>query len=79
MNIKKKNICQVFDDFKLAHDNIHYENLYNIMTEFGFSTKLIILTKMFMNGTKYQVKIDQILSEEFHVITGLKQRDAFHP
>lgn len=28
-----------------------------------------------MNGTKYQVRVDNVLSEEFQVVTGLKQGD----
>jgi len=32
-----------------------------------------------MNGTRYQVRVDCALSEEFEVITGLKQGDALSP
>jgi len=32
-----------------------------------------------MNSTKYQVWVDQTLSEEFKVITGLKQDDVLSP
>lgn len=32
-----------------------------------------------MNDTKYQVRVDQTLSKEFEVITGLKQGDALSP
>lgn len=32
-----------------------------------------------MNDTKYQVRVDQTLSEEFEVITDLKQGDALSP
>jgi hypothetical protein len=49
------------------------------MQEFGFPRKLITLTKMCINDTKYQVRMDQTLSKEFEVITGLKQRDALSP
>jgi len=50
------------------------------MHEFGFQKKqLILFTKMCMSGTKYQVRINQTLSEEFEVVTGLKQGDAFSP
>jgi len=51
----------------------------NIMAEFGFPEKLIALTKMCMEGTKYQVGVDQTTFEEFQVITGLKQGDALSP
>jgi len=49
------------------------------MYEFGFPSKLIFLTKLCMNGTKYQGRVDNILSEEFQVVTGLKQGDALSP
>ncbi|VVC36479.1 Reverse transcriptase domain [Cinara cedri] len=35
--------------------------------------------KVCMNGTKYQVRVDNILSEEFQVVTGLKQGDSLSP
>jgi len=44
------------------------------MREIGFPRKFISLTKMCMNDTKYQVKVDRALSEEFE--TGLKQGDS---
>jgi hypothetical protein len=47
------------------------------MAEFRFPAKLIALTKMCMEGTKYQVRLDQTTSEEFQVITNFKHRDAF--
>jgi len=46
------------------------------MYEFGFPKKLISLTKMCMNGTRYQIRLDFTVLEEFEVITGLKQGDA---
>ncbi|KAL4082886.1 hypothetical protein QTP88_029540 [Uroleucon formosanum] len=75
----RQNIWQVFVDLKKAYDSIHRDSLYNIMYEFGFPRKLISLTKMCMNGTRYQVRVDCTLSEEFEGITGLKQGDALSP
>lgn len=46
------------------------------MYEFGFHKKLISLTKMCMNGTRYQVRVDYSNSNEFEVMTRLKQGDA---
>ncbi|KAF0702148.1 craniofacial development protein 2-like, partial [Aphis craccivora] len=85
---KKANKCigeyqsgfrKVFVDFRKAYDSIHRDSLYNILQEFGFPRKLIALTRICMNDTKYQVRVDQTLSEEFEVITGLKQGDALSP
>uniref|UniRef100_A0A2S2P765 Putative RNA-directed DNA polymerase n=1 Tax=Schizaphis graminum TaxID=13262 RepID=A0A2S2P765_SCHGA len=72
----RQNIWQVFGDFKKVYDSIHRDSLYNIMYKFGFPMKLISLTKMCMNRTRYQVRVDCTLSEEFEVITGLKQGDT---
>lgn len=49
------------------------------MYEFGFPMKLISLTKMCMNGIRYQVRVDCTLSEEFEVITGFNQGVALSP
>jgi len=49
------------------------------MAKFGFPAKLITLTKMCMENTKYQVRVDQTTSEEFQVTTGLKQGYALSP
>lgn len=49
------------------------------MYEFGITIKLISLTKVCMNDTKYQVKVDKVLSEEFQVVTTLKQGDTLSP
>ncbi|KAL4084353.1 hypothetical protein QTP88_028176 [Uroleucon formosanum] len=72
----RQNMWQLFIDFKKAYDSIHRESLYNIMYEFGFPKKLIALTKMCMENTKYRVRTRNITSETFTVETGLKQGDA---
>jgi len=61
----RQNVWQVFVDFKKSYDNIHRESLYNIMAEFGFPAKLIALTKVCTEGTKYQIRVDYTTSEEF--------------
>jgi len=43
------------------------------MPEFGFPAKLIALTRMCMEGRKYQTRADQTAFEGFRVITGLRQ------
>jgi len=49
------------------------------MYEFGFPIKLISLTKMCMNGTRYQVTVNCTEYEDFEVKTGLMQDDALSP
>jgi len=70
---------QLFIDFKKAYDSIHRESLYNIMYEFGFPKKLIALTKMCMENTKYRVRTQNVTSGTFTVEIGLKQVDAQSP
>lgn len=49
------------------------------MDEVGIPKKLIYLTKMCMENTQYQVRVDGTLSKAFEVKTGLKQGDALSP
>jgi sorting nexin-29 len=72
----KQNVWPVFVDFKKAYDRIHWESLYNIMYGFRISFKLISLTKVCMNVTKYQVRVDNILFNEFQVVIVLKKGDV---
>lgn len=46
------------------------------MYEFRIPSKLISLTNVCMSGIKYQVRINFVVSEEFQVVIGLKQRNA---
>lgn len=58
---KNMNIVRIFGRFLWIlekHMTAHKESLYNIMEEFGIPNKLISLTKMCMEGTKYQVRVD---------------------
>jgi len=67
----RQNFWQIFVDFR-KYDSIHRESLYNIMEEFGIPYKLISLTKMCMEGKKYQViRVDNILFDAFTAETGL--------
>jgi len=75
----RQDFWQIFVDFRKAYDSIHRESLYNIMEEFGIPNKLVTLTKMFMEGKKYQVRVDSTLSEAFTVETSLKQGNALSP
>ncbi|VVC29242.1 Reverse transcriptase domain [Cinara cedri] len=49
------------------------------MTEFGITKKLRNLVRMCMEGTQYQIRVDQAFSETFTVEAGLKQGDALFP
>jgi hypothetical protein len=49
--------------FKKAFDSVRREVLYNILTEFGVSTKPIRLIKMCLNETYSKAHIGKHLSE----------------
>jgi len=49
---------QMFVDFRKVYDIIHRNSLYNIIGEFGFPKKLINITKLSMEGVKYQVRVE---------------------
>lgn len=70
---------ELFIDFKKAYDSVHRESLHNIMDEVGIPRKLIGLTKMCMENTQYQIRVDNTFLEAFEVNTGLKQGDALSP
>lgn len=57
----RKDFWQIFVDFRKAYDSIHRESLYNIMEEIGIPNKLVTLTKMCMEETKYQVRLSHYL------------------
>jgi hypothetical protein len=49
------------------------------MDEVGIPKKLIDLTKMCMENTQYQMRVDNTLSNALEVNNGLKQGDALSP
>jgi hypothetical protein len=72
----------LFIDFKSAYDPVRREQLYNAMSEFNIPNKLISLTRMTMENTKSQVRIQSDLSHPLTTKKGLKQGvslSAFQP
>jgi hypothetical protein len=43
--------------FKKTYDSFRREELYNILTEFGISRKLVVLIKMCLNEAYSRVRI----------------------
>lgn len=64
---------QVFMGSRKAYDSILQRSLYKVVYEFGFQCKLMFRTKLCKKDTKYKVRMGHTLSEEFRVVTGLKQ------
>jgi sorting nexin-29 len=66
----------LFIDFKSAYDTVRREQLYNAMSEFKIPHKLIRLTRMTMEHTKSQVRIQSDLSDPITTKKGLRQGDS---
>jgi sorting nexin-29 len=65
----------LFTDFRSAYDAINREQLYNEMSEFNISNKLISLTGMTMENTKSLIRIRSDLSDPITKKKGLIQGD----
>lgn len=59
-----------------VYDSLHRESVCNITAGFGLAAKLIALTKVRMRDTKYQIRVDENISEEFQLSIDLKRGDA---
>jgi hypothetical protein len=66
----------LFIDFKTAYDKVNRNQLYKAMLEFGIPLKLVSLIQAMMEVTTAKVKVQNKLSESFHIQNGLRQRDA---
>ena len=66
----------LFINFKTAYDKINRNQLYKAMLELGIPLKLMRLTQATMESTTAKVKIQNELSESFHIWNGLRQGDA---
>jgi hypothetical protein len=63
----------LFTDLKTVYDKVNRNQLYNAKLELGIPPKL---TQAMMEGTTAKVKIQNELSESFHIRNGLRQGDA---
>jgi hypothetical protein len=66
----------LFIDFRSSYDTIKREQLYNAMSEFNIPNKLIRLTRMTMENTKSQVRIQSDLSDPITMKKCLRQGDS---
>jgi hypothetical protein len=68
-----------FIDLKAAYDTVNREGLWKILGEYGISKHLIELIEAMYQGTVAQVKMDNELSQEFKIKTGLRQGCLLSP
>ncbi len=66
----------LFIDFKQAYDQVKRRELFVVMKELGFETKLIRLVRATLKGTKCRVKVQNNMSEAFETRESLRQGDA---
>jgi len=66
----------LFIDFKTVYDKVNRNQLYKAMLELGMPPKLVRLTQAMMEGITAKCKIQNELSESFHIRNGLRQGDA---
>jgi hypothetical protein len=69
----------LFIDFKQAYDSINREQLLTGMQVLGIPKKLITMTDMTLRNTRCRVKVQNALSEESEVNSGLRQGDPLSP
>jgi hypothetical protein len=62
-----RTVHQLFIDFKKAYNSVRREVLYNILTEFGITRKLVGLIKMDLNKTYSTMHIDKHQSAKFPI------------
>jgi hypothetical protein len=70
-------VHQLLIGFKKAYDSVGRKVLYNILTVFGVTMKLVGPIKMCLKETYSKVHKDKYLSCMFSIQNGLKKGDAF--
>ena len=68
-----KTSWHVFVDYRQAYDSIHRPSLWNMLREFQVPEKIVKLAKMCYAGSRGRVRIGGELTDEFRVVTGLRQ------
>ena len=66
----------LFIDFKAAYDSVKRNELWQIMHEHGFPTRLIRLIRATLDGSSSSVRIAGEISDSFVTLDGLKQGDG---
>ena len=70
---------QVFKDFKKVMIHLGGRSLYNILTEFGITMKLVRLIKMCLTEMFSRVQVGKNLCDMFPIRNVLKQGDLLSP
>lgn len=69
-----------FTDYKQAYDSVTRASLWSVMLKFVISEKLAKIIRLcVIYSTKYKVRYNQQISDEFCAETGLRQGDGQSP
>jgi hypothetical protein len=71
-NIELHNI---FVDFSQAFDTVNRDAIYSSLIKYNVPSKLISLTKLTLQQTELEVKVNNSCSEWFETKTGVRQGD----
>lgn len=71
-----QDIFMLFINYKQAYDSIVREELWIVMRDLEVSIKLIRLIRSCLQNSKWKIKVNDYISKEFEVKTGLRQGDA---
>ena len=74
-----REVYTAFIDFSKAYDSINRKHLYNILHDFKVPKKLCKMVQVCTEKTRAKVRYKGQLSEEFDILTGVRQGDACSP
>ncbi|XP_048481716.1 uncharacterized protein LOC125489586 [Plutella xylostella] len=74
-----QSIHSLFVDFTKAYDSIDREALFTILRNFKIPAKIVSMVEVATKESRMKVRVGGELTDEFAVVTGLKQGDALSP
>ncbi|CAG9130045.1 unnamed protein product [Plutella xylostella] len=74
-----QSIHSLFVDFTKAYDSIDREALFTILRNFKIPAKIVSMVEVATRESRMKVRVGGELTDEFAVVTGLKQGDALSP
>lgn len=74
-----QNVHALFVDFTKGYDSVDRNTLFCILRHFKIPHKLTRMVEVAIGISRMRVRVENDLSDEFEVVTGLKQGDALSP
>ena len=76
---KQLPIYITFIDFKKAFDSIERKTMFNILRHYGIPMKMVKAIQAIYNNSRSAVLVDDQLTDEFDITTGVLQGDTLAP